>query len=359
MKKIFPLILLVAVMLGCKKDNVDPPEDKQTETTIAEDKQNIKTSFDQLSSCITQIRDSEGADAITDFLNLSDGDVMSEDWVLKVIDSLVTKLDFADINDNNQFNFAANAGTYTWDATLGDYGRSSLPTDKIIVIFPSKESVNSTNNSTLTLSGFDDTPVLIDGMTYHLPTAAKASLVVDGVEIFSVDATAAYSAPIPISLNVAVKLKPFTYTITGNRVAPTKFNAGLTINNGSGCNTSVTFDVEFLHSDYYTMDLEKDVKAITATLVHNNLKVVTVANMESLGAISDPTVSQINSHIKSNVYYGDVKVAELILYEEANDDLSVRIIYKDGSEENTSVYYEPFIENLETILGTHSGEINL
>jgi hypothetical protein len=328
-----------------------------TETTVAEDKQHIKSTFTELTSCITQLKDSEGAGVIRDFLGLQDGEVVNETWIEKILDGLESKVDLDGPTDDNRFNFNVNTGTYTWNASTETWSKTSIPSDKIILNFPSKPT-SITNNATLTVGPYTDEAVTIDGEAYYLPKKFSATLLVDGQKIFSVDGSASYDEPIPVNINVSVFLKPFTYTVVGNRITPTKFNAAVTIANNNGCTTSASVDFEFTHSDYELIDLDKDVKSISATIRHDNLKLVTNVNMSALSAIDDPTVSQINAYVKTNVFYNDAKIGELILFDNGSE-YKVHIIYKDGTQEDTDVYYLPFIDDLENLLATDAGNIEI
>ena len=65
--------------------------------------------------------------------------------------------------------------------------------------------------------------------------------------------------------------------------------------------------------------------------------------------MDDPSNTQINAMTDIDVHYSGQKIGELITQHESNGDENVYIIYTDGSSEDTEVYYDPFLTNIEWI----------
>ncbi len=86
-------------------------------TTVGKDKQNIQNTFSSMENCIGSLKDGYGAQALKNFLNLDEGNVLSEDWANNMIENLDEFIDIDAIEDNNKFDFKSNTGTYTWNPT--------------------------------------------------------------------------------------------------------------------------------------------------------------------------------------------------------------------------------------------------
>ena len=148
--------------------------------------------------------------------------------------------------------------------------------------------------------------------------------------------------------------RPFTITITGQRITSTEFEADLSITNNSGCLTSLHVDVKFKHDDYENIE-NTDVIEVNTTMNHDNMSIEGYVDGDLI-AIDDPSNTQINGMSDIDVYYSGKKIGELIIQQESNGDENVYIIYSDGSTEDTEVYYDPFITNIEQILFPFLGD---
>ena len=82
---------------------------------------------------------------------------------------------------------------------------------------------------------------------------------------------------------------------------------------------------------------------------------VDLAKLIKLDNLNDDiTDDQINDNIDFAISLKSSKVANLIL-REGNDDFEVRILYKDGTSENSSVYYESFADDVEALFSDITG----
>jgi hypothetical protein len=59
------------------------------------------------------------------------------------------------------------------------------------------------------------------------------------------------------------------------------------------------------------------------------------------------------------VYYLGSKVGDLILFDDGSGADKVYIVYKDSTQESVEVYYNPFLDNLNTILLPQFGDLGL
>jgi len=327
-------------------------------TTVAQDKQNISNSFASMENCVSSLKNGFGATALKNFLNLDEGDVLSEDWIQDMVDNIDGLLDFNAIDDDNRFNYLGNTGTYTWSQSNQSWAKTSN-TNKIIINFPATEW-DQTNDAVFTFHSYTDIPLFYDGEDIFAPTSVVADLYVDGTKVFGINGSYTYdvgnSTPMPISINTELTFNPFTITTIAQRITSTEFEAGITITNNNGCLTSFLAEVRIAHDDYENLE-ETDILDISTTLAHQNMEIRGFMDGNLLG-FDNPSNNQIHAMTDVDVYYSNSKIAELTLQSNSNNDNRVYIIYTDGSSEDVETYYDPFLTNIEQILFPFIGDLD-
>ena len=352
MKKFVPIFLFLTVLFlthtGCKKDKDQPlPEDKTT--TVAQDKANIKSALSGVSNCIIDIQHGAGAKAVINFLDADSIDVHNADWIVDLVDSIANLVDLDGLDNDNKFDFTLNAGTYTYQHGSKKWIKTASPSDKIILLFPADES-STTNNAVFTINKYTDQNYLIDGETFWLPKEIIGNILVDGVEVFSINGTYNYvvsgNITLPTMINTVIYFAPYTFTFKGDRVTSKDFTGSITIANNSGCSMVTAVEVNLIHDDYETLEWEDGVDKISGSFTSGNFKIQTSVDVKMLGPIVDPTISQINAYTTAEILYDGKKIADIILYEGTSED-QVHVVYKDGTQEDSKVYWDPFIRDLE------------
>lgn len=335
-------------------------------TTLAEDKANIQNSFSSMENCIGNLKDGFGAQAMKNFFNLDEGNALSEDWAGDMIEKLDEFLGLDAIEDNNKFNFNSHTGTYTWSQSDKSWTKSSLPEDKIIIDFPSTEA-STNNDATFTMDSYTDIALFYDGETIWAPSSLHADLYIGSAKVFEITANCNYDVgnptPIPININSTVEFNPFTISLNGQRVNSTKFEASISIDNNSGCLTSLNVDFEFKHDDYENIDIfEGDLVAVNTTMTHGEMTLEGYLDGKLMEYEDQPSSNVINSMVDVDVLYSGNKIGELILIYTSGSDFEygeeLHIIYSDGSSENTEVYYNPFGTNVEQIFFPFFGDLD-
>ena len=326
-------------------------------TTVAQDKQDVSNTFASMENCISSLKNGYGAEALQNFLNLDEGDVLSENWIEDMVENIDDLLNLNTIDDNNRFDFNGNTGTYTWSQSAQSWSQTSIPSNKIIIRFPSSEGT-SINDAEFTFHSYNDIALFYDGESIYAPTSLNADLYVTGTKVFELNGNYTYDVgnptPIPININTAFTFNPFTITITGQRITSTEFEADLSITNNSGCLTSLHVDAEFAHDDYENLE-NTDIIEVNTTMSHDNMSIVGFVD-GALIAIDDPSNTQINNMSDIDMYYSGNKIGELILQQDSNGDENIYIRYSDSSVEHTEVYYDPFLTNMEQILFPFLGD---
>ena len=335
-------------------------------TTVAQDKENIHNTFSSMENCLRKLKDGEGSQAIKKFLNLDEGNILSENWANDMIEKLDDLLALNAVDDNNKFNFNAHTGTYTWSNTSQSWSKSSVPNDKIIVEFPSSEAT-TTNDAKFTFDTYTDIALYYDGETIWAPSNVHADLFINNTKVFELTGSISYDVgnptPIPININSTLEFNPYTITLSGERVTNKKFEANMTIDDNGGCLTTLDVDFEFKHDDYENIDVyEGDLVAVNTTMTHGDMTIEGYLDGKLMVYEDQPSSSIINSMVDVDVVYSGKKIGELLMVytsdEEYNYGEEVHIIYSDGSSENTKVYYDPFGTNVEQIFFPFFGNLD-
>ncbi|MDR8390921.1 hypothetical protein NC796_07220 [Aliifodinibius sp. S!AR15-10] len=335
-------------------DNDDSDDDGSGETTVEEDKEHIELSIDNALSALEDLGKGDLSVAIETFLQANAGEVDAA-WAEDMFTELEGYINTSSIEENHRFDFAAHAGTYTWNSGSQTWTKTSA-SGQIVLHFPSSSSSNS-NDVTVTLSEYDDTAVVIDGDGFYLPTSLSTKVELDGTEIFRFDLKEiAYSdnaLPIPTALDIEIFTAPFTHQIMFAKNSNTEYQFSLTVDNNGTLVTGLDTKLTLAHSDYNNLD-EDDFEMLTGTFnLTQDLAIDFSGEIGTLAALDDPSENQINSLVTAEVLYQDTKIGDLEYSAEAEN---VIIIYKDGSSETVDRYYERFAEELELIFHTYTGD---
>jgi hypothetical protein len=331
-------------------------------TTVTEDKQSIQNTFSSMENCLSSLKNGYGAQAIKNFFNLDEGHVLSENWIEDMIEKLDDFIDLDAIDNNNKFNFNSNTGTYKWNQSNKSWTKSSSPGNKIIIEFPSTETTMN-NDAKFTMDNYTDIALYYDGETIWAPSSLHADLFIGNTKVFEITGACNYDVgnptPIPIDINSSLEFNPFKVTLKGQRVTSKKFEANVSIDDNSGCLTSLFINFEYKHDDYENIDIENgDLVSVKTIMTHGDMSIEGYLD-GSLYQYNNVSTHQINAMTDVDVLHSGSKIGELILISqnEGEDEDEVHIIYSDGSSENTKVYYDPFSANVEQIFFSFFGEL--
>ncbi len=359
-KQLSYILILVFIFSSCKKETnltTVPGNTNTNSTTITQDKQNISNTLTSMETCITVLKNGYGANALKNFLNLDQGEVLADDWIEDMIDNIDEVLELDALEDNNKFDYSTNTGTYNWNSNTQSWTKLNN-SNKIIINFPDAEWNQNNNNAVFTFHSYTDVSIFYDGENIFAPTSVIADLYVDGVKVFDIAGSYSYDignpTPIPININTTLSFDPFSISIIASRIMSTKFEAEISITDNSGCLTTLEADVTIAHNDYENLE-ETDIVEINTILSHASMEIRGYMD-GSLFAYEDPSNNQVNAMTDVEMYYSSSKVGELIMQSDSQGDPEVYIVYNDGSSEDVEVYYNPFITNIEQILFPFMGE---
>ena len=151
-------------------------------------------------------------------------------------------------------------------------------------------------------------------------------------------------------------LAPFTYTAKATRNTTKDFSASIAMADGSGCDYIMDANLTLKHDDYENLD-DEDFIDLSGKVKHNDLQVNYSVNLATLGALPDSaTIVQINNEVTAEVLFDSKKIADLTIEENVNAEIDVIIQYKDGTSENTNVYFDTFADNVEAFLTDLTGQ---
>ena len=364
MKKYFLAGASLALLLfGCKKDGEGEGNGTTpVTTTVEEDKANLTAAMDEIVTCLGTMKNGAMMNSMVAFTGLSDGEALKEEFIEAIFAKMGDAIGEVEVPDDSKFYFDSYTGTWAYNSTDSTWNRSNTPSDKIVVQFPSDDAQTS-NNVEATLSGYVDEKYVFDLEDVWLPKAFSLSVTKDGTKIGGIDLDGlaleqSNDVVIPTLVSGSVFLAPFTFSIDGERVTSTEVEASIGLDDGTRCEYSMSSKLKLKHDDYENI-MDEDFVSIEGSVGHNSMMVkyfVDIAKiMEYESANDEMTVDVVNDNIDFDVLMNNTEIGNLILKENSAEEVEVHMVYKDGTSENTSVYYEPFIEDVEALFSDLTG----
>jgi len=321
-------------------------------TTVEEDKENVQRSFDDLTGCAMEVRDARTfTELFQNFLGMTDGEIMNEEWVNDVTGGLEEVFDFDHVEENSGFDMAFHAGTFVYNANTSSWNKVSDVSDRVVLQFPSNPDA-TTNNVELVLDRYTDELVTMDGESVSLPTTMHAALTIDGNMAFEISLdNITYSddseTQLPTSMTASVFMDPINLEIDLSSSSATAYEMGMSIQNSGLCDVSVQTQFELADTDMNTMDMASFNQAAVQINL-GRLSFRTMGDLASVLELEDPTDSQINSMVDLDLFFEEFKIADI----EINDDMeTILLLYKDGSTEEAN----SLLEDIEEILAEFFG----
>ena len=273
------------------------------------------------------------------------------EFTLLLGDQLAEIVDFNDVADNNRFRMATFAGTYTWNNTANRFDRARDRND-IRVTFPIRD--NSAINGVFAITQYQDQQVHIHGNDVWLPTRIQAHFDRGNERISSVDATARFTQfGIPIEASVELFAKPITLTSTLSQETPRRYAATLEVRDATNSNHTLSIEGTAAVSQdivSYTDLSDVEIENLIFTLRQYRLRVEGTVNFRALNAIRNPSVQDINNNLTMQVFWGtNPDAIGSLRVQEVRDRRYLYIVYRDGTRENTNIFYDSFLEDIENM----------
>lgn len=324
------------------------PDDPETEELSVEEVQaEIETTFNAMTDCMQGFESGEFSDSVQDFFNIANGEGDSE-WA----EYLTDQLEPFEMDLEN-FELSDHAGTYNWNNSSETWDYSDSPSDKLVFNFPFMEG-SSNNNVTITLNSYEYQQVMFDNETEYLPSQLNASISVNNDVIFSVDLdNVIYNVgsdyTVPTNFDLEIITVPMTHTFSFDETSASNFSFDYSMHNNGMCATNFSADFSLNTSDYTNISDVEDFNMASGLISHGDLELQYSVDIDDLGALEEPTVTEINNFVSVDVYIASALVGELE-YAEENNQSVVYIVFNDGTRENVENYVgEEFTSQIETI----------
>ncbi|MDR1181643.1 MAG: hypothetical protein LBL13_06675 [Bacteroidales bacterium] len=389
---IFAVIIMLSFFAaGCDKDN----EKDEPVTTVEEDKANIRASFDRTKKLIENFKNGslyrfadqfidyheeyvEDGYYYYDYVGSGNGDYSfnydtweyehtpgagnySYEWhsydyyddaisefTERLVDKLGDAVDVDNIGDEGRFNYASLKGKYAWNSSNERWDKTS--DNAFILLFPSSES-KTANDCEAVLTEYEDMRCDIEGDDIYLPTKASISLKKDSETLFSTSLSASYSNyGIPKQITANVYAKPLKVDVSFVQESSAKFKADVNLEDETVAENNLILNCEATLSSGITQYTDLDdisLNILKFNIRQHELSIAGTIDLKTLNDLRN-TAANINACSNFEVFYKTQKVGTLKVVE-LDDEKYLYIVYKDETQENTSIYYDSFIEDLETM----------
>ncbi len=345
-------LLGISMFTSCKDDEKDPAV--PVETTVAEDKANINASIGQLEVNFESFKTGVSFKEVDSFIYKVNNEALTEEWLDSMMTEIDDVIDLSLIDANSRFTYGSYKGKYIWSNSSNEWTKEANA--NIIVSFPSNR-ILVVNDCELGILSYTDSPYTIDAEQIYLPTAASMYLTKDNVKLLGLDMSASFNAQgFPEAANLEVYAKPITmsaaltkntdskYTITGSLVEESNPS------NSFSVSAAVTFENDI--TAYTDMD-DAIVNNVQLSLSQGALSIagsIDVKTLDALdGGLTEPTVTEINACLNLAVLYNEANIGTIKVVEVAGEK-EVFIVYKDQTQENTSIFYESLVNSVESLM---------
>jgi hypothetical protein len=349
MKKIstFLLGLSCALLVTCNKN-----DSANSNTTVEEDKKNIELFFDNTLDLVKAFESGNFIKALLDFTGLQNGDAKNGDWIEDMFEALDKQTGVSDYVDKHErFNLDNFKGKYDYSNKKWTKTNDS----KIIINFPLTPTTKS-NNCSIVISEYSDVQVSIDkGEKVYAPSKIIFSVTKDGAEIASCNAAVTWETAGFVTVkeaSVSLFTAPYSHTLAIQQVKSTEYNVDATLFEGTdnpAYSIKATLKLAKAISENFFADDDVPVNTISFTISKGDISYAGSLDVNTLNKYDNPTVEQINSVAAVDILYKNSKIGDLKLKTISHEDY-VFVNYKDGAADNAELYYEPFLDELDSIL---------
>jgi len=252
------------------------------------------------------------------------------------------------IIDEGRFKMATFAGKYAWEKSTQKWNKTAA-NNTIQILFPA--TATGANDCDLGVTSYTDKKCNIVGHDIYLPTKLSSYFNKSGKKLAGVDLNASFTDNgIPQNVSVNVYAKPLTISSTMKQETASRFVASVSVNDEINKANSISINGEVIfantinsYSDYEDFDIN----FMKCNIVQNELTIDGSMDFKPVNGffnIFDASVTEINSCLNVNVLYKNKKVGTLGVEEMGPyKERFVFIYYKDGTKDNTRIYYQDFI----------------
>ena len=340
-------------LLGCTRDN---SIDNTPVTYTTQQSQQFITDFSMNTvNCIRNVRDGNAAQAFIDFLNLSNGNVQNESWIDSLTNALDPVIGNIQIDPNiNRFLFNNYTGIYTYNSFTKTFSRA--PSNGIHILFPSSPS-RTNNNVSIDLNNYVDASYLANAETVWLPTSVNGKITKDGTDLVTLNYSANYASgnfPAPIDVTLNLLVAPFSYNVHIERLSNVQFKLTSGLITGNSCDLNITSTVTFRNDDFNNLNIEEDLGFVEATFQKGDFNINATWDARTYFALNSTSDQAINSTFNASVYNNNSRLGDL-KFKDIGTDTYLYIYYPDGTNENTSRFYDPSLVDIKNVFRPYFG----
>lgn len=253
-------------------------------------------------------------------------------------------------------------GVYEYQKTTSKWIKNASSDSSLIMSFPFFTN-SQTNDGTLFVSNFEEKEVSVDDPLF-IPSKLNLELALENVvlldvSINNIEFDMVQDIPIPDLIDIEVFTNPFYHLVNVEKNSSKEFTIEYSLLNNDGCAFSTSVQLNLLSDDYENLE-DKDIDEVDILINMNSLFINIIAEPDYIFSLDDPTVTQLNNFISAKVYNQADLIGELELYEDENEDLSIMMVFNDGSEstmesfENIGDDWELLIETAEGIIARYT-----
>jgi hypothetical protein len=263
---IFGLALIVlTVFYSCSSSNNSDPSN----TTVAEDRQNITNTINSFYDCLNTLDDGDLSSFLLYSLFNSTNQQYNDTWLKNLSDKF--ELQYGQIVMDNKLQFATRTGVYTWSNTTQSW--TKINNSSVITLkFPSRQNQTAID-SELSLNSYSDTSTSYNSNTVWLPTGASLTLKRNDITVFSANLSNITfdintNFTMPTNADLTIYTSPFTHTFQWRRNSSTDFQLNYSSSTPQGCATSVVTNLKLIDSDYGNItSINEDLKTVNGTII--------------------------------------------------------------------------------------------
>lgn len=158
----------------------------------------------------------------------------------------------------------------------------------------------------------------------------------------------------PQSFSLEIVTAPHTHSFDLTENSSTDFSFSFDLENGGDLVAGLSTNVMLTTSDYDQIE-GSDVEEISGKVnIGPDLVVPYTAQVGELVSLDDPSEQEINDRIDAPVEYQGQRIATL-RYDKAEEQIEV-VYSEDGSIDPASVFYEDFIDEMESTWSDYLGD---
>ncbi|WP_421763317.1 hypothetical protein [Ekhidna sp.] len=349
MKKLLGALLLgLFVFTGCENDD----EEKKTDLTAEEASALVHGSADKMGDDVVSLVESEGTQALVDFVKLLEGSeviggrVSQKEWTkerLNMIIQFFVNGPAARTDNTEPSTFDEIKGLYEWNPETMEFDKEA--SEFFIVKFPTEGS--EVNNAELKISNLEFVTITeTDGDIvdeYEVPAIIVGYLKVDDVTYIELDFEVNWSSTgFPEKADVTLLVKPFTFVLSFDD----------TFAKSASLLTSISLEESLVVGIDLTVEFETDAKEepvyFEGSVSYRDLKIAGNVDITDIADDANP-----NDFIDLALFADDTKVGDIVFVleeiEPGFEDYVAYVEYADGTRENLEEILEPVLLEIEEI----------